>query len=252
MYSGPLTILDCDYAKGPECSCPAELEDAKDVFDYVRGRLELYDPARITLSGFSAGGTVALGLSVMLGEEARKQSLLANPSNQSDTGSRPRHPVKAVMAFYALATWLGERDEPPPIPKGSKTAGVILPAWLEDIMFVGHFFSPLPLYQQRKISPEAEQRRVEELMNRPSISPSLADERDFPSHVVLYTAEHDSFAKKMESLRTKLKEDETINVFGRMVHRVGHGWDLLVQRDQAGYEEWNEACNVCAGIIFRK
>ncbi|KAG8806832.1 hypothetical protein FRC19_007031 [Serendipita sp. 401] len=119
-------------------------------------------------------------------------------------------------------------------------------------MFVGHFFSPLPLYQQRKISPEAEQRRVEELMNRPSISPSLADERDFPSHVVLYTAEHDSFAKKMDSLRTKLKEDETINVFGRMVPRVGHGWDLIVQRDQAGYEEWNEACNVCAGIIFRK
>ncbi|KAG8804936.1 hypothetical protein FRC17_005823, partial [Serendipita sp. 399] len=245
----PLTILDCDYAKGPEWSCPAELEDARDVFEYVRSRPDAYDLERITLSGFSAGGTVALGLSVMLGEEARRSSS-SSDGFSGKTLRAHRHPVKAVMAFYSLATWLGERDDPPPIPRGKKVAGVILPAWLEDIMFVGHFFSPLPFHKQHTVSLEEERRRVEELMSRPSVSPGLADGKDFPSRVALYTTEHDSFTRKMESLRARLKEEGTVDVVGQLVRSAGHGWDLVVKEGENGYKEWNEACATCANLIL--
>lgn len=72
-------VLDCDYAKGgcstrqksiaalvdgvsaPESPFPAATDDVKDVIDHVVANAEGYfDTSRITIGGFSAGGTLAL------------------------------------------------------------------------------------------------------------------------------------------------------------------------------------------------
>ncbi|KAJ0420205.1 Alpha/Beta hydrolase protein [Aspergillus carlsbadensis] len=58
------TVLDIQYRLGPEYPFPAAPNDAEDVVKYTLSRPGEYDPARISLSGFSAGGNLALGVAV--------------------------------------------------------------------------------------------------------------------------------------------------------------------------------------------
>ncbi|KAH7338960.1 Alpha/Beta hydrolase protein [Rhizoctonia solani] len=54
-------VLDCDYAKSPEYPFPAAPDDVRDIIAYVNTNKEGYfDTSRITIGGFSAGGTLAL------------------------------------------------------------------------------------------------------------------------------------------------------------------------------------------------
>ncbi|KAG8805804.1 hypothetical protein FRC17_005322, partial [Serendipita sp. 399] len=137
--SYPLTILDCDYAKSPEYPCPMDAEDARDVYDYVLRHPELYDASKITLGGFSAGGSIALGLSVELGYETRirrrerKTDEEAHPKDVDADGNEDEetvHPIKGVFAVYPAATWEGPR-EVVTVPKAIKKdlPGMVLPLW---------------------------------------------------------------------------------------------------------------------------
>ncbi|KAI0877783.1 putative carboxylesterase [Hypoxylon argillaceum] len=53
-------VLDVDYRLGPENPFPAAIHDVEDVVRYVLSHPETYDVDRISLSGFSSGGTLAL------------------------------------------------------------------------------------------------------------------------------------------------------------------------------------------------
>jgi acetyl esterase/lipase len=54
-----ITIIDADYRKGPETTFPGPLNDAIDVLKWVSAQ-DQFDSKKIGLSGFSAGGTIAL------------------------------------------------------------------------------------------------------------------------------------------------------------------------------------------------
>jgi acetyl esterase/lipase len=54
-----ITIIDADYRKGPETTFPGPLNDAIDTLKWVAAQ-DQFDATRIGLSGFSAGGTIAL------------------------------------------------------------------------------------------------------------------------------------------------------------------------------------------------
>ena len=56
------TVLDIEYRLAPEHPFPAAPHDAADALKYVLSRPDLYDNSRIAVSGFSAGGNLALGL----------------------------------------------------------------------------------------------------------------------------------------------------------------------------------------------
>ncbi|KAF2008688.1 alpha/beta-hydrolase [Aaosphaeria arxii CBS 175.79] len=52
-------VIDADYRKGPEHSYPEPLEDVEDVLHWVAEQSQ-FDKSRVAVSGFSAGGLLAL------------------------------------------------------------------------------------------------------------------------------------------------------------------------------------------------
>ncbi|KAF7590494.1 hypothetical protein BBP40_002791 [Aspergillus hancockii] len=57
------TVLDVEYRVAPENPFPAAIHDAEDVVKWVIERPSQFDLSKVALSGFSAGGNIALGLS---------------------------------------------------------------------------------------------------------------------------------------------------------------------------------------------
>ena len=230
--STPLTVIDATYALSPENPCPAELEDARDIYDHLLAHPEKWDKDRITLSGCSSGGAVCLGLAVTLGKESR------------DAGREERysHPIKSIVVLYPMTNWVNfrQRNE---VFLSSLPAdhGDLMPDYVLDMIQAAHFFSPGGL------SEEEEERRKRALERNPSVSPALADERDFPLRVGIWTTQWDVLRVDADELRDRLErcegveEDGTVRVSGRMIVGVGHGWDGEAREGQLGWDERNEA-----------
>jgi acetyl esterase len=110
-----------DYRLAPEHPHPAQIEDAATVLDWIRttGRAVGIDPARIVLSGDSAGGQVAAGLALKLareGERPLRGLVLINPGLSADLEtdsclSNANAPglSRAEMLGY-LTAFLGPKD----------------------------------------------------------------------------------------------------------------------------------------------
>ncbi|KAG8831462.1 hypothetical protein FRC18_006492 [Serendipita sp. 400] len=233
----PLTVLDCSYALAPEHPCPAYAEDGRDVYDYVLANNDKYDASKVTLSGFSAGGTIALGLSVGLSAEARAS---AGPEGSII------HPIKGIIAFYPPVTWLGERVTVPAPPDPYNIPGRDLPDFVKDVITAAHFFNPS---LTATLSAEEEEARKKELASRPVISPLCASDDDFPPRVVIYTAEYDSLHVRADELRERLQKAGKSQVYGKLVMGVGHGWDMEAQPGGVGYDDRIEAYTSATRII---
>ncbi|KAH6889836.1 Alpha/Beta hydrolase protein [Thelonectria olida] len=61
-------ILDADYRKGPETPFPAAVHDVEDTLRWVESQSQQFDIDRVAVSGFSAGGNLALVASSVLKE----------------------------------------------------------------------------------------------------------------------------------------------------------------------------------------
>lgn len=94
------TVLDVRYRLAPENPFPAASNDVEDVVNWVLKQPEKYDLGKIAISGFSAGGNLALVASSVTFPEGTFRSLLAMypPTNLSvdpgkkvapDTSGRP-------------------------------------------------------------------------------------------------------------------------------------------------------------------
>ncbi|RDW86255.1 putative esterase/lipase [Aspergillus mulundensis] len=93
------TVLDVQYRLAPENPFPAALNDVEDVVNWLLQQPEKFDRARIALSGFSAGGNLALAASSTL---------------------FPQQTFNAVLAFYPpvdLDTEPGSKTAPDPTGK---------------------------------------------------------------------------------------------------------------------------------------
>ncbi|PWY92848.1 alpha/beta-hydrolase [Aspergillus heteromorphus CBS 117.55] len=71
------TVLDVQYRLAPENPFPAALNDAEDVLKWVLGQPEKFDVSRVSLSGFSAGGNLALSTAANLFPQDTLHSVLA-------------------------------------------------------------------------------------------------------------------------------------------------------------------------------
>lgn len=79
-----IIVLDADYRKSPEIPFPGPLEDVEDVVQWVASQPHRFDLSRLAVSGFSAGGTIAL---------AAASSVRKIVNNIT---------VRAVVAFYPI------------------------------------------------------------------------------------------------------------------------------------------------------
>jgi acetyl esterase/lipase len=71
------TVLDCPYRLAPEHPFPAALNDVEDAIKYVLARPDEFDLKHVSLSGFSAGGNLALAAAANLFPADTFRSLLA-------------------------------------------------------------------------------------------------------------------------------------------------------------------------------
>lgn len=84
---GNWVVLDADYRKSPEYPFPAPVEDVEDVLRWVEGQRDKFDLSRIAVSGFSAGGNLALVAASEIKAEFKDLK------------------IKAAYAFYPGVDW---------------------------------------------------------------------------------------------------------------------------------------------------
>ncbi|KAF3391900.1 hypothetical protein DPV78_010476 [Talaromyces pinophilus] len=128
----PFTVLDIQYRLSPQNSFPAPLHDLEDVVKYIKSSPSdnnngiTYDPNRICIGGFSAGGNLSLAASSMI---------------------LPPNTFRSVIAFYPptnLATPPDAKSSPEPADKQ-------IPPWMARV-FDGSYFQDRDAHDPR-ISP---------------------------------------------------------------------------------------------------
>lgn len=99
------TVLDVQYRLAPEYPFPAGVHDAEDMVRYVLARPQEFDPSHVAVSGFSAGGNFALGLSGhVFPRDTFKHVLAVYPPIDLATDSRLK--VAPDTTGKPLANWM--------------------------------------------------------------------------------------------------------------------------------------------------
>ncbi|KZP26903.1 alpha/beta-hydrolase [Athelia psychrophila] len=111
-------VFDIDYRKAPEHPFPAALQDIEDVLAYLGAHPDRFDASNIFLSGFSAGGCLALSTSASLGPNR----------------------IKGVVAIYAPLDFTTRHAA----PEKSYLSGMALPGWLCDRFDVSYVLPGQP------------------------------------------------------------------------------------------------------------
>jgi acetyl esterase/lipase len=84
------TVIDVQYRLSPENPFPAAVHDVEDVVRWVLGQPDEFDLSRLSVSGFSAGGNLALAASCAL---------------------LPPHTFRSALAFYPGTDLVKNPDE---------------------------------------------------------------------------------------------------------------------------------------------
>jgi acetyl esterase/lipase len=93
-------VLDADYHKAPDHPFPAATQDAEDVTHYLAANPSQYDASNIFLSGFSAGGNIALVTASTLGPDCVKGVIAFYPS--VDLTKLHTAPEKRILTGYTI------------------------------------------------------------------------------------------------------------------------------------------------------
>lgn len=104
-------VLDCDYRKAPEHPYPSAPDDADDVVGWVLSQTSRFDTTKVSLSGFSAGGALALASSNHYGSDNIKSVTVLYPPIDFDKDS--------------------SKELPDPLPKFH--SGLIMPVKMVDL-----------------------------------------------------------------------------------------------------------------------
>ncbi|KIM86164.1 hypothetical protein PILCRDRAFT_5214, partial [Piloderma croceum F 1598] len=111
-------VFDADYRKAPEYPFPAAIQDAEDIVYYLFANPDKYDSSNIFLSGFSAGGSIALITASTLGPDR----------------------IKGVIGFYP-AVDLTKQHTP---PEKRMLAGIINRPFIRNIARAAYMLPSQP------------------------------------------------------------------------------------------------------------
>jgi acetyl esterase/lipase len=94
LHTGHI-VLDVAYRLGPENPFPAAIHDVEDVVRYVLAHPDVFDGSRISVSGFSSGGTLALVAPTLFPADTFRSVIAFYPSAcmAKDPGGR-KAPIK--------------------------------------------------------------------------------------------------------------------------------------------------------------
>ncbi|KDQ08597.1 hypothetical protein BOTBODRAFT_561882 [Botryobasidium botryosum FD-172 SS1] len=244
-------VCSVDYRLAPLYPFPTAVEDGADAVLWVHDHAEELgvDPERIGVSGFSAGGNMAISVPLRVQEElSRRRGVELYPLQAQDgdvdgeengdgedgedaaraTSDKNKHKlIKLVVAFYPSTDYTRSRASRRATLKHPHTA---LPRILT------HLFDASYLYPPQSV-----------LRDSPYLSPGVAPDallRLLPDEFVLCTCEFDMLLAEDERFRDRLRELGK-RVWYRMVEGVPHGWDKMPNLFGVapGVEEcYREAC----------
>ncbi|KAI1320052.1 putative carboxylesterase [Xylariaceae sp. FL0255] len=195
-------VLDVEYRLAPEAPFPGPNEDVEDTVRYVLARPEKYDRKRLSASGFSSGGTLALVAPLLF----------------------PTGTFEKVIAFYPSANLVADpADRKPPVePPEGTPSGRGPAAWTR-------------LFREAVFLNGTDPRD-------PRISPLFATESQlaahYPENLLVITGEYDSSALDAEKFGRNV---EAAGKRGVVVRRMGdciHGFDKKEEYKDAKEESY--------------
>lgn len=255
-------VFSVEYRLAPSYPFPTPVEDCADAILQIWRRADEFwiDPDKIILSGFSAGGTLALASWTLLADYKRwgydvraqpsssppQEDLAARASKMSlsdnDTdGSGPAADVPqpaGLMLFYPLLDWTQSR------PRKRLTCAkpeLTLPRNLTDIFDAAYLYPPDEIKSQ---------------LDNPLLSPGLLpdDLVDRLPPVQMCLCEYDMLLAEGRRFVDRLRARGKRDVGYRVVEGAKHAWDkpLPFSPPENLGVEYGEAVRVMAGWIGRE
>lgn len=245
-------VFSVEYRLAPSYPFPTPVEDCADAILQIWRRADEFwiDRDRIILSGFSAGGTLALASWVLLNDYKRQgYDLKPDPNlaadmaklsveNKDDDGNDPNvpHPC-GLMLFYPLLDWTQSR---PTKRLTCSKPELTLPRNLTDIFDASYLYPPDSIKSQ---------------LDNPLLSPGLMpnDLIDKLPPVQLCLCEYDMLLAEGKRFVARL-EDRKKTVGYRVVKEAKHAWDKPLPFSPPANmgEEYGEAVRVIAGWLGKE
>lgn len=209
-----VAVLDADYRKAPEHPYPAAIDDAEDTLRWVASpsataSASHWDPRRVAVSGFSAGGHIAAVAASHLKQKLEKEA--------PPLGLR----IEVLLSIYGSADLATEgAAKKKPLPHLRAHAPWILDMFAEA-------YAPDPPFSRAD----------------PAVSPAFADPGAFPPTAAFLTCEGDNLRWEIEALVERLKEGGANDggereVHYKMLEGVCHAFDKGIKEDGGGSLLW--------------
>lgn len=198
-----MIVFSVNYRMAPEQPFPVPVEDCVDAISAIISRADGLgiDGNNITLSGFSAGGNLALASWIICHSPTSKY--YSYPTINIPSGA-----IKGLVLFYPIVDFSMPRsdkvkDLPPDFP--------VLPAFLTQLFDQSYIYPPLTLDQRKDYR----------------LSPGLMDDELLEQcpKVHLIVCQHDMLAEESRVLGRRLKGKGEGKVVMREVEGEAHGWD---------------------------
>ncbi|KAJ5980243.1 hypothetical protein N7481_007541 [Penicillium waksmanii] len=208
------SVLDVQYRLAPENPFPAAFHDAEDVVNWARSQPDRFDASELSLSGFSSGGNIALGLS--------------SASSQFCQEGQP-------SIFHTVISLYGPTNMALPTPEKPQ---VDTSNWIMRKIFPGFSHLCHKCSIPDGVDPKD-----------PRLSPKFGNLHNFPNNVLTITAAQCSFALEAEELAQRLGSiDGKYSVYKRM-DGCAHGWDKEAIRGTSQCVAKDEAYALAASML---
>ncbi|KAJ4480861.1 Alpha/Beta hydrolase protein [Lentinula aciculospora] len=221
-YAGAV-VVSVEYRLAPENTYPAAVDDGLETLLWIISHSEELgvDPHRIAMSGFSAGGSLAFGVPMRLGEEMRKRSKLLGAEAQTKeqcSDSRELGPyIDPRYRIVFIAAWYPSVDYSLTRPQRRATnvrQDKNLPAWFTNLVDTSFL---LGVDEADKKSPWLS----------PAQAPVDMLRKYLPHDIVVRVCEWDELRAEAERFYKRLISEEVgrQRVGIKVVEKTTHGWD---------------------------
>ena len=190
-------FVSVGYRLGPVYSFPVPIEDCEDGARWVctHAAEQGIDPARVVISGFSAGGNMAFSVAMRLARDRPPGLHLAS-----------------VLSFYPLLDRSRSVEQKYAQNPGASEHRTVPKGWQD-------------LFQQSYLP-----RGDDYDFTSSDLSPGLADDKsllgELPDHIGIWTCQWDYLVAEGEEFRARLaKLGKTTS--GSMIEEVPHAWDRV-------------------------